>query len=348
MPKVSEAAARSLAVQIVRALGAKEEDAQAVADHLIDANLAGHDSHGLVRLAQYASQVADGKIDPAAVPTLETNAGPFALVDGHWSWGQVAALCATKEAHTRAREFGFACVGLRHSPHLGRVGSYALELARAGLVTQVWCNCAGAARVAPWGGTDARLATNPLAIAIPTECEPILMDITTSVVAEGKVRIARNAGRSIPLGWILNRDGAPSTEPADLYSGGTILPLGGEAFGHKGFALSMMCDLLAGVLTGSGCGLMPGLPFANGLLILCFDPLRFLGRAEYESRIQAYVAYLRESPTKEGVDEILMPGEPEARTVDRRKREGLNVDDGTWNELADLARQLNVPLPEVE
>jgi uncharacterized oxidoreductase len=337
---------RQLAQRITQALGSPEQHAREVADHLVDANLAGHDSHGIVRLPQYARHVADGDIDPIADPLVVRDDGPFVLMEARRSWGQVAARAAVEIAAQRARGDGFACVGLAHAPHIGRVGVYPLRLAEQGLIAQAWCNCSGAARVAPWGGTTGKLATNPIALAFPSRGEPILMDITTSVVAEGKVRIAKNAGKSVPDGWLLDKLGQPTTHPADLYEGGTILPLGGTAFGHKGFALALMADLLAGVLIGSGCGLMPGTRNANGMLLIVIDPDRWGQREEWATRLDEYVNYIRNTPTRPGVDEILLPGEPERRTTQDRIANGIPVDDGTWEQIAELADRLGVDVTD--
>ncbi len=221
-----------------------------------------------------------------------------------------------------------------------------MALAERGFIAQAWCNCGGAARVAPWGGIEPRLATNPIALAFPTADEPILVDITTSVVAEGKVRIARNAGKELPPGWIQDKEGKPSTRPADLYEGGTILPLGGEAFGHKGSALAIYCDLVAGVLTGAGCGLMPGALMGNGLLLFAIDADRLGLREELNTRTNNYLDYLRSSARKEGINEILLPGEPERRTRKHRLQTGIPIDDGTWQQLAELSNQRGVEMPE--
>lgn len=345
MPLISEALARSFAHDLLRGMKAKPAHVEIVGDHLVNANLAGHDSHGLVRLPQYHAQLVNGKIDVKAEPKVEVDSGAFVLLSSEQSWGQVGAAAATRTAIARAEQFGFSCVGLRSSPHIGRVGVYPLAASKAGYVAQAWCNCGGAARVAPWGGTDARLATNPIALSFPSHDEPILVDITTSVVAEGKVRIAKNAGKDVPVGWILDKNGQSTTNPADLYEGGTILPLGGEAFGHKGFALAMMADLFAGVLINSGCGLMPGIPLCNGLLLIVIDPSKFGNRDEVLDRLTAYADYLRQSKTKPGTDEILLPGEPERRTEEKRRREGIPVDDGTWKQLIQLAEKLRVAAP---
>ncbi len=342
MKSVSHSNAATWAKNILKKIGAGEHHSTAVAEHLVEANLAGHDSHGLVRLPQYASEVERGLIDLEAEPSLALDLPSLAIIDAHRCWGPVAANLAVQEVARRASTAGVAVVGLKGAPHIGRVGVYPLALAKRGFIAQAWCNCGGAARVAPWGGIEPRLATNPIALAFPTAGEPILVDITTSVVAEGKVRIARNAGKELPPGWIRDKEGKPSTRPADLYEGGTILPLGGEAFGHKGSALAIYCDLVAGVLTGAGCGLMPGALMGNGLMLMAIDAERLALREELNARTESYLEYLRSSATKEGVGEILLPGEPERRTRMDRMNTGIPIDDGTWQQLVELSTQLGI------
>ena len=244
---------------------------------------------------------------------------------------------------SKAQENGIAALSLRNCYHVGRVGVYPLAAAERGFIAQVHCNGHGVCRVAPWGGTEPRLATNPIAIAIPTRAEPLLVDITTSVVAEGKVRVSRNAGREIPEGWVLDSDGRPTTNPADLYEGGSLLPLGGRE-GHKGYGLSIVVDLLGGALSGAGCGTMTE-KVGNGLFIQLTDPGCFCEREEFLDQVDRFTEYLKSSPLKEGVDDILLPGEPEQRTVARRREQGIDIDDGTWGQLIELAGTLGVEMP---
>lgn len=341
MRTIAEREARSLAFDLLLAMGADQDAARIVADHLVDANLAGHDSHGLIRLPQYHKQVQEYEIRTDQRPVVVRETPTTALIDGNWTWGPYAAAYATDLAVDRAKSHGVSCVALRNAAHVGRLGVYPLRAAEEGLLAHAWCNAVGSARVAPWGGTEARLATNPIASAAPTSGRPIVVDVTTSAVAEGKVRLARNSQSAVPLGWILDAAGKPTTNPADLYAGGTILPLGGPV-GYKGFGLSLAVDVFAGVLSGAGCGLMPGVGNGNAMTMVAIDPAAFLDPAEFRRRVEDYCAYLRNTPTQPGVDEILLPGEPEERSVERRRRSGIPVDDGTWGQLVDLGRALGV------
>ena len=343
MPTVTPDELRDFSRRLLVALGSPESAARTVAGHLVDANLAGHDSHGVIRLPQYAEQVAAGQILHAAQPSVLSDAPAAAVVDGGRTWGPVAANFATELLQSKANAAGFAGVGVRNAGHVGRLGAYVGALAEAGLVAQAWCNIRGVVRMAPWGGTEARLGTNPIAIALPARGRPFVLDMTTTVVAEGKVRVAKIAGKSIPKGWVLDRAGAPTENPADLYDGGTLLPLG-DAAGYKGFGLAFIADALAGILGGPGCGAMPGVPYGNGLFLTAFRPDAILPRGEYESRLEEFVGYLKSSPRAAGVEEILLPGEIEARTATARAK-GIPVEAGAWKQLTDLAAQLAVAPP---
>jgi uncharacterized oxidoreductase len=327
---------------IIERLGATPEDALTVADHLVGANLVGHDSHGVLRLVQYAAHVREGKIDPRARVKLVRETATTAVIDGNASWGQVVAKEAFDRAITKARTHGIAAICVRNCYHIGRVGVYPEAAAEKGFIAQVHCNGYGVARVAPWGGTEPKLATNPIAIAIPTRGDPVVVDVTTSVVAEGKVRLAKAAGRPVPEGWVLDRNGVPTTQPGDLYDGGSLLPLGGRE-GHKGYGLGVIVDLLGGVLSGAGCGFLSK-DFGNGLFIQVTDPAAFEERDTFLARVTQYLDYLRTSALRPGVERILLPGEPERIVSERRRREGLEIDDGSWKQVIGVGESVGLAL----
>lgn len=332
-----------LASRLLEGVGASAEEAHIVADHLVNAQLAGHDSHGLIRIPQYHLHAKEGKLKLNQVVEIERQTSTTAMINGNNTWGQVVATRATELAIEKAKAHSLGAVGVRNCYHIGRVGVYPLLAASQGFICKVWCNGHGVVRVAPWGGTEPRFGTNPIAIAIPTGGDPIVVDITTSVVAEGKVRVAKNKGVQVPDGWILDRDGNPTNNPGDLYNGGSLLPMGGSV-GHKGYGLAMIVDILGGALTGDGCGAMPGVPVGNGLLIEVIDPAAFCTRQEFEHNVQAFIDYVRSSKTKQGVSEILLPGEPEMRTTRQRQQEGITIDDNTWQQLQAVADEVNVKL----
>jgi uncharacterized oxidoreductase len=206
-------------------------------------------------------------------------------------------------------------------------------------------NAGGAALyVAPFGGSDGRLATNPISIAAPTQDdEPIVLDITSSVVAQGKIRVAVNRGDSIPLGWLINGEGEPTTDPRDLNGPppGALLALGGIA-GHKGFALGLMIDVLGGALSGAGCSGSGNTQVQNGVLMVAIDIAKFTPIEDFYRRVDELVAHVKSSPLAPGFDEILVPGEIESRQANRRSREGIPIDDETWRQIQETAATLGI------
>jgi uncharacterized oxidoreductase len=333
----------AFACEVLAAAGASPSHTAAVAAHLADSNLAGHDSHGVHRLLQYTGAIEQGSIDPKAAPRTVRDGTTTAVLDATAVFGQVAGLAGTELAISKARAHGTAVVGVRSANHIGRAGVYALRMATAGLVGQVFCSGRGAGIVAPWGGTTPLLSTNPIAVGVPTAGDPVVLDCTTSVTAEGKVRVARFAGKELPPGQILDREGRPSTRPEDLYDGGSMLPLGAD-MGHKGYGLSVIVDLLGATLAGGRAGAPRDrrAGFSNNFTLWAADPDALGGRAAMEELQQEYCALLKSSTRKPGVEEILLPGEPELRTAAVRRREGLPLDDGTVSQLDELATRLGL------
>lgn len=329
----------------ISALGAPPPEAAIVAGSLVSANLAGHDSHGIIRLDQYARMIRQGEFSPGA-PTLIVSDSPAALLlDGNWNFGQVVAHRAVDYAIQRARANGAAVVSVRNSHHLGRLGEYLLRAARENMICFAAVNNHGRGNlVAPYGGSDGRLSTNPLAFACPGPDHPILVDITTSVAAEGKIRIKRNAGEKLPEGWILDRFGNPSTDPADLYTDprGAILPFGGSV-GHKGYALAVMVDILAGALSGAGCSHSSTCRLGNAMFFLVVDPERFAGGEAFAAHVRVLRDHLLASPPAAGFDRVMLPGEIEFREEERRRREGIEVDEATWSQYVSWLDELGVP-----
>ena len=209
-------------------------------DHLVESNLFGHDSHGAIRFYEYARAVREGRFQPRAVPVVVEEYPCLAVVDAKGAMGQVGATFAAKLASEKARIHGVGCVALRNTSHIGRAGAYPLMAAREGLIGLIFVNAGHLGyQIAPFGGIDGRLSTNPIAFAAPRrEAEPILVDLTTSVVAEGKVRVAINSGHQVPEGWLIDSEGNPTVDPGDFSADppGAILPMGGVV-AHKGFAV---------------------------------------------------------------------------------------------------------------
>jgi uncharacterized oxidoreductase len=331
---------QSLSSRIFQAAGASPSEGDRVAELLVEANLAGHDSHGVIRIPQYINSLKEGLIVPGAPIRVENETPATAVVDGNWGFGQVIATHAADLAISKARQHAVSTVTVYNCNHIGRLGSYGLQIARAGLIGLLTVNAHGGARsVAPFGGTARRLATNPIAIAAPSGADPIVLDITTSVVAEGKVRVKRNRGEQTPPGWIIDAEGAPTTDPNKFYGPppGALLPFGGNA-AHKGYGLSVIVDILSGALSRAGCSRPDATRIGNGVFILVLNPAAFTPLDLFKKQVDDFVAYLKSSPTAPGFTEILVPGEVEIREEKRRRAEGIFVEDETWRQITEVAQ----------
>jgi len=339
MPQCTAEELRSLGRRLLEGAGVPAATAARVSDSLVESNLMGHDSHGIIRLLEYLDSIAKGRIDPHAEVELVKETPTTALLDAHWAFGQVAAARAMAIAIEKARARQVAVVGMAHSSHIGRLGEYALMAAEQGLIGAVMCNASRGGGVAPYGGMQRMLGTNPLACAAPTGgAWPFLMDFATTTCAEGKIRVARARGVRLPPGCILDREGRPSTNPEDFYAGGVLLPMGG----HKGYGLGLLMDLLGGALTGHGCTCLPEYVSGNGVLMMAIDIEAFSPLAQFEDTAGRLFAAVKASRTAPGVEEILIPGEPEFRTKEKRLREGIPVPESTWQELARAAERLGL------
>jgi uncharacterized oxidoreductase len=339
MPVVRPERLHPLAVALYEHAGVSAGDARTVADHQIDANLAGHDSHGIHLLPTYLDRIGKGHIVPGAPIEVLDETPTTARVDGHWGFGQVVSTRATELAIGKARQQRVGIVSVFRQSHVGRLGDYPLMAARQGLVGVMMCDSGRAPKqVAPFGGREARLGTNPLSIAFPSDLEaPVLIDMATSAVAGGKLLVAHARREPIPPGWLLDREGRATTNPADFLAGGAMLPLGGPQ-GYKGSALSFAVETLAAVLPGLGFGVDPTGRHNDGAFILVFDPGAFRPLAEFKAEVAAFARYVKATPPAEGFTEVLYPGEIEHRTAERRRREGIPVEDETWGKLVALAR----------
>jgi uncharacterized oxidoreductase len=350
MPTLSADVLCDFTARILAAAGAPEAEAAMVAEALVRANLAGHDSHGVLRIEQYCRMMARGQIVPGAPTEIENETATTAVVNGNWGFGQVVARRAAELAIGKARAHGVSAVTMRCANHMGRLGDYPLLAAREGMAAIATINNHGSGSlVAPWGAREGRLATNPIAIATPGPEQPILLDITTSVVPEGKVRVLRNRGEPVPEGWLLDAEGRPTTDPNALYGSprGALLPFGGIA-GHKGFGLSLMVDILSGALSGAGCSRAEAARLGNAMFLTVVDIQRFLPLEQFHAHVAALLENVRSAPLAPGFQEILIPGEPERREEERRRRDGIPLDDESWRQLLDTAAGVGVPAPPLK
>jgi uncharacterized oxidoreductase len=334
------------ALRVFEAAGSEADEARLIADHLIEANLRGHDSHGVGLIPNYLQHLANGTVIANRKGRIASENGSLIVYDGERAWGQIAAREATMIAIAKARETGVAVVALRNPHHIGRVGTYGEMCANAGLVSFHFVNVTDARpAVAPWRGTDARFSTNPVCIAIPgpEPARPIILDMATSVVAMGKVRVARNKGEQLKPGILLDGEGKATTDPGAMYRQprGALMTFGE----HKGYALAFVCEMLAGALCGAGT-MRPerqgGTTATNGMLTIVIDPSRLVDRAWLQEEIAAMTAYITASPPSRPDEPVLIPGDPERRTRAERLANGVPIDDETWRELTVAARGINV------
>jgi uncharacterized oxidoreductase len=345
MPILTAEQLQSITTKIFDGLGSPHEESAWVAETLVRANLVGHDSHGVVRISQYVNHVRSGEIKPGAQMAVETETPTMAVLNANLGWGQVAARKAMQIAIEKAAQYSLGAVVVQNCPHVGRLGEYVEMAARQQMIGLAVVNShGGSTAVAPWGGIDSRFTPNPIAFAAPSGLEvPILMDITTSSLPEGKVRIARHRGQQIPPDCMIDADGNPSTDPAAFYGPppGALLPLGG-VMGHKGYGLLVMTEIMAGILSGAGASSEPTETKGNGLFVQAIDIQAFTPVDKFQERVRNLVGFTKTSRLRPGFDEILLPGEPEHRSAQKRLREGIQVEDSVWDEIQQAANNLHI------
>lgn len=341
MPNIQPDQLESLATRIFTAMGAPEADARLVATLLVRANLRGHDSHGAIRIPQYAGAVRTGHVNPKSPITVLAETPVIARLDGGRGFGQVVARRGMEMAIAKARANGLSAVTLANTTHVGRLADYAEMAAAQGLVGMLWVNAVFGLNVAPWGGAARRLGTNPHAVAVPGDGgAAMVLDFATSVVAEGKMRVKKNRKQQAPPGWFIDAQGRPGTDPEVFYGTppGSLLTAGE----HKGYGLSLAVEILGGILSGTGAASPGSGVFANGTLMICLDVERFMPLAEFRQQVAAFIAWVKSAPLVPGVGEILIPGEPEARLEAARRRDGIPIEDETWRQIETLAAELGV------
>jgi uncharacterized oxidoreductase len=327
--------------ELVRGFGSEPAEIRRVTDNLIDANLAGHDSHGIGMLSRYAKGFLEGGLKPNTHVATRLDAGTLLALDGQAGFGQVIGDEAMRLGIARAKQHGSCIVALANSHHLGRIGAWAEMAVAEGLVSVHFVNVISPA-VAPWGGSDARFGTNPFAVGVPVPGrEPIVLDMATSVIAQGKARVAYNKGEPLAPGQLLDNLGQPTTDPR--YA--VVEPRGAlRTFGeHKGFGLALVCELLGGALAGGWTLHVPPTGrqrVINGMLTILVDPARLGDAHLIGEETRAFIDWVKASPPQAGVDHVRVAGEPEREKRARRLIEGVPVDANTWRELLAAAASL--------
>lgn len=344
MPLVSSAEVHKLTVDIFAACGAPRSEAGIVADHLVGANLAGVDSHGVIRIPQYIQEIRDGAAHPGAKAVILHETPVSAVVDCGWNLGVVGAERAADIALAKAREHKVAIVATRNCNHAGRLGHYLEKISTEGFIGLGFCSSPRHGHfVVPWGGRDGRLSTNPLAYGIPADGgNPIISDFSTSQTPEGKIRLYKNRSQDLPEGWILDAAGKPSTSPSDFYGPpqGGILPFGGR-LGYRGYALGLLVEIMGTILAGyDSTEDRPG----NGVTFILFHPTLLVNPVTYETNLHKLADYIRSSRPAGGVAEVLLPGELEQLKRVKREAEGIDIEAATWASIVKVANSLNVPV----
>lgn len=323
------------ATAVYESAGMPRDDAHLIADTLVQADLWGHQSHGVLRLGWYLDRLRNKVMRPT--PRIEqlVDAGAMGLIDAHDSVGQVSTMQAARQAIHRAQAHGVGVVGVRNSNHFGTCMYYTLAGAREGCVMLLTSN--GGPAMAPWGGRKKIVGTNPWSVAAPAgRHAPLVMDMANTGVARGKIYLARNQRLPIPLGWAINAAGEPTTDPQEAIDG-IILPMAE----HKGYAIAVIVDLLSGVLTGSGFLSAVHSPYKTaeksncGHFMIAIDIARLQPLEQFNARMEDFIAELKSVPLAQGFDEVFYPGEIEARNDERNRREGLQLAADT---IADLQR----------
>ncbi|TFV63164.1 Ldh family oxidoreductase [Geodermatophilus sp. DF01-2] len=337
---------RGFGTRVLAALGVPEPDGALVADSLVQADLWGHQSHGFLRLPWYAARLRSGAMRAVTDPVVLSDTGPLVLLDGRDGIGQVLTERARRLAVERARTHGVGVVGVRNSNHFGTAMYFTRRAARDGCVAVLTTNASPA--MAPWGGREKRLGTNPWSIAAPgPDGGVVAVDIANTAVARGKIYLAQNRGESIPEGWALSAEGAPTTDPAEGVLG-VILPMAG----HKGYAITFLMDVLSGALTGSAVGTGVHGPYEAaqrsgcGHLLLALDPEAFGDRAGYEERVRQLIDEVKSTPLAQGFDEVFHPGEVEDRAeAANLAAGGVLLAGQSLSDLHRLADEAGVPFP---
>lgn len=344
MPRIFSSDAYKLTVDIFLACGASADEAQMIADHLVEANLRGVDSHGLIRIPQYIRDVREGTVRPGAKIAIVHETAVSAVVDCGWNFGLVGAERAAEIALQKAQEHKMSVVVTRQCNHAGRLGYYLEKITRADFWGLGFCSSPRHGHfVVPWGGRDGRLSTNPFAYGVSMpDRPPIIADFSTSQAPEGKIRLYKNRKQKLPEGWILDASGQPSISAADFYGPpqGGILPFGGE-LGYRGYALGLLVEVMGTILAGYGP--MEDRP-GNGLALILLHPTLLASPDLYRTNLITLANYIKSSrPTKRGRD-VLLPGEPEQQMRAKRLHEGIEIDDTTWSSILDVAASLNVSI----
>ena len=339
--KISQEKLKNISKQYFEKLGCLSDQAEIMVEELISSNLRGVDSHGIMRIIEYTRAVENGQVNPGAKVSVIKETANSAVVDFALNFGQIGAVKAAEVVIEKALKNGMATVVSTRAYHVGRLGAYTERVARKGLIAFGLASQSDTI-VAPWGSSEGRLGTNPISFSVPTEGDPIVMDIATTTVAAGKLFIAADKGESIPEGILLNKDGLSSTDPNDINNGGAMLPLGGLTYGHKGYALSLMCEAFCTFLSGEAREGNEKRKWNNTLTLIAINPEFFFGLDNYKEKIDGFIKYMKQSKRIHPENEILMPGEYESKTYKVRCDADIEIPDKTWGDMKELFKKQGI------
>ena len=340
MPRFTAEELTTICLNVFQKLNIPSAEAEIVTRSMVDANRVGHDSHGVIHLPKYVRELGAGLIQPGVPTETLRESASIAVLDGNWGFGPVIATRAIELAIQKAKQTDISSIAVSRCNEVGRLGGYACLAADAEMIGLLMANDHGGGTcVAPHGGVEGRLSTNPMACAVPIQGQdPIVLDMSTSVVASGKIRVKQHRNEALPHGWLIDGEGESTTNPDDFYGvpPAALLPFGGAVSAHKGFGLSVIVDILAGALTGAGCSQRAEARVGNGLFVLVINVASFRGFPGFSAEIARFIAYLKSAKCAVGVDAIRMPGERGWETQRRREREGIPIDAETWTQIQAL------------
>ncbi len=345
MPLIPHTTMEEFGAAMLAAAGLPEDQAKVASHHLVESNLMGHDSHGVIRIPGYSAGLRRGNLKPVGNQKTVRETPASLVWDANRSFGMVLCYSAMQEAIARAKAHTFGAVAVHRSGHIGRLGAYPPMAAQEDCVGIIMLN-GGARFTAPFGGVGRRLPPNPIAISVPVEgSAPMMLDITTSVAAGGKVEVNRARGKQLPDGWLVDQDGHTVNDPNRFWEDGVaMLPFGG-AVGYKGYGLAMMIDAIAGGLSWAGCSCENPTRGGSGYIALAIRIDAFIDPDEFKRETRTLVDWVKSSPTMPGVDKIYVPGEIESEVMQQRIADGLPIEDETWEALLKNAQDLNVGIP---